>query len=115
MFEGASFFKKPLFIILILFSIYSNVNSEEGKIKIGAEIVGSQQLALLEENEHPLEITALEDCQFVVAMTEPWAHPIVQHFGQIHTSTSALKIGSAHIQKTKQELINQLNREATQA
>ena len=91
------------------------VYPREGEIKIGAEIVGRQQLALLEENEHPLEITALEDCQFVVAMTEPWAHPIVQHFGQIHTSTSALKIGSAHIQKTKQELINQLNREATQA
>ncbi len=82
-----------------------------GSIKIGYEQINTQQLALLEESENSLEVLALEDCQFVVALTEPWPHPVVQHYGQIHTSTSALKVGSEHIQKTKLTLIKQLNSE----
>lgn len=86
-----------------------------GSLKIGDEKIRSEQLALLEESENGLEILAIEDCQFVVALVEPWPHPVVQHYGQIHTSTSALKLGSEHIQKTKLALIKQLNAKETGA
>lgn len=80
-----------------------------GSLKVGNEKIGRQQLALLDENENCLQVVALEDCQFVVALTEPWPHPVVQHYGQIHTSISALKVGSKQIQKEKLKLIKQLN------
>ncbi len=79
-----------------------------GSIKISNSKINSQQLALLNEDTHELKITALEDSQFVVALTEPWPHKIIQHYGQIHTSEAALQTGKAHIQKSKQALIKVL-------
>ena len=79
-----------------------------GSIKISNRKINSQQLALLNEDTHELKITALQDSQFVVALTEPWPHKIIQHYGQIHTSESALKTGKTHIQKSKQALIKVL-------
>ncbi len=84
-----------------------------GQIKIAGTQVASQQLALLNEDEETLCITALQDSQFVVALTELWPHPVVAHYGQIHTSKQALKIGSEHIQHLKLELIEKLNNGVT--
>jgi len=82
-----------------------------GYIEINDRQIECQQLALLNENAHELRITALKDSQFVVALTEPWPHKIIQHYGQIHTSESALKTGKTHIQKSKQALIKVLAHE----
>ena len=82
-----------------------------GTLEISKTKVACEQLALLNEDNHELKITALEDSQFVLALTEPWPHQIIQHYGQIHTSEAALKIGSAHIQKSKQVLIKLLSNE----
>ncbi|MEH6345771.1 MAG: pirin family protein [Bermanella sp.] len=82
-----------------------------GSIEIANGRIDSQELALLNEDSYELKITALQDSQFVVALTEPWPHKIIQHYGQIHTNEAALKIGNAHIQKSKQALIKMLAKE----
>ncbi len=73
------------------------VYSRVGSLSIGEARVHEQELALLNEDNKPLQVTALTDTQFVVAMTEPWVHPVVSHYGQIHTSEAALEQASQQI------------------
>ena len=92
------------------------VYPRSGAIDICGTTVKTQQLALLKEDQSELVITAEQDAQFVVAMTEPWPHKIVQYSvqndGQIHTSQAALQEGSEHIEKLKLALIEKLNQRA---
>ena len=71
---------------------------------IAGREVDAEQLALLEESGKDLVVEAIKDTQFVVAMTEPWPHSVIQHYGQIHTNQAALAEGAKHIRLLGQQL-----------
>jgi redox-sensitive bicupin YhaK (pirin superfamily) len=87
------------------------VYSLSGSLVIDREIVGAEQFALLKEVDSrlavSLSIVAETACEFVLGLTEPWPHPVMSHYGQIHTNEEALMIGSKRIQTLGNQLVQQ--------
>ena len=77
-------------------------------IAIDGQGVSLEQVGLLDESNERVVIKALQDCRFVVALTEPWPHPIIQHYGQIHTNKEALVSAGGHIQQLSIQLSQEL-------
>ncbi|MCG7584687.1 pirin family protein [Photobacterium sp. OFAV2-7] len=80
------------------------VYPRSGQLVIAGREVDAERLALLEESGKELVVEAREDTEFVVAMTEPWPHNVIQHYGQIHTNQAALAEGAKHIRQLGQQL-----------
>jgi len=82
-----------------------------GRLTINQQSINAEQFALLKEFDTSqavtLSVIAETDCEFVVALTEPWPYEVVSHGGQIHTSKAALAIGSKRIQALGNELVQQ--------
>lgn len=80
-------------------------------VAIDGDGIGLEQVGLLIESNDSVVIQALQDCRFVIALTEPWPHPIVQHYGQIHTHKEALVSAGSHIQQLAIQLESQLSQQ----
>lgn len=77
-------------------------------VDINGQGLALEQVGLLAESNDKLVILARQDCRFVVALTEPWPHSVIQHYGQMHTNKEALLIGASHIEQLGHELSDQL-------
>ncbi len=51
-------------------------------IDINGQGLALEQVGLLIESNDKVVIQALQDCRFVVALTEPWPHPVIQQLGK---------------------------------
>ncbi len=83
-------------------------------ININGQGLALEQVGLLIESNDKVVIQALQDCRFVVALTEPWPYPVIQHYGQIHTHKEALVSAGSHIQQLGKELSQRLIKEKEQ-
>jgi len=75
-----------------------------GQLRIGEDILNTESLGLLEESKDPLEVIAMTDTQFVLAVSSPWPHKVVHQYGQMHTNLLALEIASNEIQSQAKQL-----------
>lgn len=69
-----------------------------GQLRVGEDLLNTENLGLLEESKDTLEVIALTDTQFVLAASAPWPHKVVHQYGQMHSNLLALEVASNEIQ-----------------
>lgn len=70
-----------------------------GKITLAGTELSREEFGQLDESTESIRVSALEDTVFVLGLAQPWKHPIVHEYGQMHTSQAALDLGKNTIAK----------------
>lgn len=76
----------------------------KGILKIGGSTVDHHVLGLFTEGEETIEIIAVEEADFIVALVAPSPYPILHEYGQMHTNKEALERSKIRIQEIGAEL-----------
>lgn len=61
-----------------------------------------RELAVFEEGREPIEVTAVDDAEFVIGSARRHPHPLIKGASSVHTSAESLRQGEQTINAIRQ-------------